>query len=325
MPSLNLCQHILKNFIVVLHAIIQVDLDHLIGKVMYFFFVDPDLLGLRLKLGQLFGQLHPLGSGRTVDSLLQISDGRAIPGLLLMDIVRADTSDGIRLIAVHVDQALEAVLFAAIEEPVDRALAGASHRISRTMIRIEIIDEVVPDDLTGGTLAAEGIGNESQVFFECCFSEGYFNEFDKATYDVILEIFIVTAWDDGILVWREGHVLGLIPFAPRVDKTGNIERIAAEHTSHGVGNEAPDVPFQICSADSHVFIFHLWGQLILQAVNINEDAIELLLVGFELGEAFITLSLPLPVGLRDGGSRPNQRMPLEVPGDFKGVPILSSN
>ena len=51
--SLDLCQYILKDFIVVLYAIIQVDLFHLVGMVMDFFFVDLNLLGLRLQRGQL--------------------------------------------------------------------------------------------------------------------------------------------------------------------------------------------------------------------------------------------------------------------------------
>ncbi len=54
-----------------------------------------------------------------MDALFQIGNGRAIPGLLLVDVVCADTGNRVRLVAVHIDQALEAVLLAAVKEPVD--------------------------------------------------------------------------------------------------------------------------------------------------------------------------------------------------------------
>ena len=47
------------------------------------------------------------------------------------------------VVAVHVDQALEAVLLPAVEEPVNRALL-----VDLQMICVEIVDEVAADDLT---------------------------------------------------------------------------------------------------------------------------------------------------------------------------------
>ena len=137
--SLDLCQHILKNLIVVLHSIIQVDPYHLIGEVMDFFFVDPDFLSLSLQCSQLFRELYALRSGCAINALFQIGDGRPVPGLLFMDIVRADTGNRVRLIAVHVYQALEAVLLPAVKEPVDRALL-----IHLYMIRVEVVNKIAP-------------------------------------------------------------------------------------------------------------------------------------------------------------------------------------
>ena len=62
---------------------------------------------------------------------------------------------------MHVDQALEAVLLAAVEEPIDRALL-----IYFQMICVEIIDEVTANDISGRTLSTESICNEAEVFFQ---------------------------------------------------------------------------------------------------------------------------------------------------------------
>lgn len=103
LSSLYFCQHVLKDFIVVLHSVIQVDPYHLVSKVMDFFFVNSDFFCLSLQRGQLLEEFHPFGSGRAVDALFQICDSRPVSGLLLMDIVRANTGNRVRLIAVHVN------------------------------------------------------------------------------------------------------------------------------------------------------------------------------------------------------------------------------
>ena len=50
----------------------------------------------------------------------------SIYALHLVQVVDAQVSDGIRRVAVQVDQCLEAVLLAAVKQPVDRTLAGTS-------------------------------------------------------------------------------------------------------------------------------------------------------------------------------------------------------
>lgn len=52
----------------------------------------------------------------------QISTSRAVAGLLLVNIVGTDMGNGVRLIAVQINQTLEPVLFAGIEQPVDGPL-----------------------------------------------------------------------------------------------------------------------------------------------------------------------------------------------------------
>lgn len=55
-----------------LATIIKVNADHLIGKMMDFFFVHPDFFSLCLKSGQLLIQLHTLGCGGAIYTLFRI-------------------------------------------------------------------------------------------------------------------------------------------------------------------------------------------------------------------------------------------------------------
>ena len=125
---------------------------------MDLFLVVSELVGLSLELGELLVQLDALGGGSVGNTAFQFVDSGAVTGLQLMDVVRADAGDGVRLVAVHVDQALEAVLLAAVEEPVDRSLL-----VDLQMVRIEIVEEVVSDDLAGRALAAQCVGDIFQI------------------------------------------------------------------------------------------------------------------------------------------------------------------
>lgn len=105
-----------------LHAVIKVDLDVLVGKVVNLFLVFLQLGRLILELLLLFGQLHALGCTGMVNSITELGKLGAVTLLLLMYIVRAQTGEKIALIAVHIAQCLEAVLLAAVKEPVDWTL-----------------------------------------------------------------------------------------------------------------------------------------------------------------------------------------------------------
>ena len=159
--SLNLRQHISKQFVVMFHAVIKVDLDVLVGKVVNLFLVFLQLGRLILELLLLFGQLHALGCTGMVNSITELGKLGAVTLLLLMYIVRAQTGEKIALIAVHIAQCLEAVLLAAVKEPVDWTLL-----IGFQMVGIEVIQEVAADHLAGRTLAAECIGDKLEVFFQ---------------------------------------------------------------------------------------------------------------------------------------------------------------
>lgn len=110
-PSLYLRQHIGKQLVVVLHAIIKVDLDVLIGKMMDFLFVLLDFKSLFLELLLLLGQLHALRSPSVFNGIREVGKLGAITLLLFMNVVGAHPGKKVALIAVHIDQSLEAVLF----------------------------------------------------------------------------------------------------------------------------------------------------------------------------------------------------------------------
>ena len=162
-PSLSLCQHFGKQLIVVVYAIIEVDLNVLVGKVMDFFFVFLDLKGLLLKLFLLLCQLHALGCTGVVDCVRNVHELGAVTLLLLVNIVSAHPGKKITLIPVHIDERLEAVLFAAVEEPVDRAFL-----IDFQVIGIEalITQEIATDNLTRRSAANEDICDKLEFFFQ---------------------------------------------------------------------------------------------------------------------------------------------------------------
>lgn len=147
-PSLDFCQHILEFGIVYLDAVVQVDGDHLVGQMVDLFLVGAQLGVLLLQCFQLLIQLHPLGGGRRRDSGLQVGNSGAVAALLLVDIVGADAGDGIRLIAMHIDERLEAVFLAAVKEPVDGPLL-----VGLAVVGIEVIEEIAADHVTGRTFA----------------------------------------------------------------------------------------------------------------------------------------------------------------------------
>ena len=147
LSSLYLRQHIGKQLVVVLHTVIEVDLDVLIGKMMNFLFVLLNLKCLFLELLLLLGQLHTLRSTGVFDGVREVGELGAITLLLLMNVVGAHPGKKVTLVAVHIDQSLEAVLLAAVEEPVDRTLL-----IGFQMVGIEVIQEVAADNFAGRTL-----------------------------------------------------------------------------------------------------------------------------------------------------------------------------
>ena len=204
-PSLYLRQHIGKQLVVVLHAIIKVDLDVLIGKMMDFLFVLLNLKSLLLELLLLLGQLHALRSPGVFDGVREVGKLGAITLLLLVNVVGTHPGKKVALIAVHIDQSLEAILLAAVKEPVDRTLL-----IGFQVVGIEVIQEVAADDLTRRTLAVKRICDKLEVFFQRFLAVDGFDPLHKTSSNVIVKILVIADGDDIVRVDRERLVVILI-------------------------------------------------------------------------------------------------------------------
>ena len=65
--------------------------------------------------------------------------------------------------------------------------------------------------------------------------------------------------------------------------------------------------------DGSILIRDLRGQLVLQIVNFNEDAVQIFLVGFQLQKALLALGFPCGVGICKAGNRADKGVVLEIP------------
>lgn len=82
-----------------------------------------------------------------------------------MQVVDTQVADGVRRVAVQVNQRLEAVLLATVKQPVDRTLARTSDRVSLAVILEEIVQEVVADDLPAGAALIAKEPQSAQIIF----------------------------------------------------------------------------------------------------------------------------------------------------------------
>ena len=84
-----------------------------------------------------------------------------------MEIIHAQIADGIGVIAVKIDQGLEAVLFPGVKQPVDRTLTGTGNGIDRAVVIEKVIEEVIPDHFPAGiALIAQRLCDIGQIGFQ---------------------------------------------------------------------------------------------------------------------------------------------------------------
>ena len=110
-------------FLVDFYAVVQIQLNAAQGQMGDHLVIVTALLELLLQF------LLPLGGGghlpgilAVVDHVLHPADFRLVDSLHLVEVVHPEVADGVRRVAVEVDQRLEAVLLAAVKEPVDGPL-----------------------------------------------------------------------------------------------------------------------------------------------------------------------------------------------------------
>ncbi len=203
---------------------------------MHLFLVLLQLCGLILKLFLQLVQLDALGRAcvrQCVADLIQLC---AVAFLLLVHIVGAQTRHQVALVAVHVDEGLEAVLFAAVKQPVNRAFL-----IGFDVIGVKTVQKVAADDLTRRTLAAKRIGDKFEVFLQRIRAVDHTHELDKPAGDIVVEILVVADWDDVVRVRLEGFVFAWVPFTAGVGQPVHVERVTAEHAADRVGHQRHDL------------------------------------------------------------------------------------
>ena len=190
---------------------------------------------------------------------------------------------------MEVNQRLEAVLLAAVKHPVDGPLL-----VDLAVIRIEVLQEVVADDFTAGVaLVAQRLGNKRKVFFQRIGTVNHTDELHNAVHKVVIpKVLLIAQRQDIILHRLEGYIFAGIPFAAGVYQPFHVQRVPPKQAPHRIRKQALDLTCQVGTAYGHVFIFHFRGQLVLQAVNINKNAVQFFFVGFELLEPLLTFFLP---------------------------------
>ena len=137
---------------------------------------------------------------------------------------------------MHVDKALEAVLLARVEQPVNRALL-----VHLAVVGVEVLQEVAADDVARGlALSAEGVSDEAQVLLERLLAVGGADEADGEPDDVVVEVLVVGNGQDTVVVGYEaglgdtGQVVGHGGALVGQDEPVLVERVAAHHAADGV-------------------------------------------------------------------------------------------
>ena len=284
----------------------------MVGQVVDFFLVGLQLPALLLDLFLLLGEAYLVRASGMFQGVGQVGKLGAVALLLFMDIVGAHPGQQIPLIAVKVDESLEAVFLAAVKEPVDGPLL-----IGLAVVGKEVVDEVRPDDLSGGALSAQGVGDEFQVFLQGVLAVDHPDEVHELAGEVVLKVVVITDGKDIVGVRDDGLILGGVPLAAGIGKPLHIQRVAAKEATHGVGDEGDDLVPEGAdiiaplhglgdivlgvenSMYGDILVGHLRGKFVLEAVDVNEDAVQFLLVGFELLEPGLALRLPGSEFVRD--------------------------
>ena len=209
-----------------------------------------------------------------------------------------------------------------------------------------MVFEEVPGEPFADVLAQRPF-DEGQVLLKLRLAKGHAQEFAETLGDVIGKPVAVQHGDDVVGVGGEGgfgnagKILGQ-PFALiGKDQAGGIKAIAAKHAAHGVVQEfghrvghQPRLKLGLgglaaiaiggVAGEGDFLQRHLGGQLVLQTIGVDEDAVVLFLQPLHLLRHALPMSAEPGVGARQrlipmrGGE---QREGGEIPGGFVGVPV----
>ena len=143
------------------------------------------------------------------------------------------------------------------------------------MICEEIFQEIVSDNLTAGVaLVAQRLGDERKVFFQRRCTEHFPDEVYDTVYKVILtEVFLIAQGNHIIGHRLEPGVFTGIPFTAGIGKEGLIQRVAAKNAADCVESRLRMSRLKSAFAHGDVLILDFGGQFVLQAVDVDEDAV----------------------------------------------------
>ena len=181
----------------------------------------------------LSGCRHFTGILAVLHHILHPVDFGFIHALHLMQVVNPQVADGIRCVAVQINQRLKAVLLAAVKQPVNRTPAGAGDRVGLAVILEEIVQEVVADDLPAGTaLIAKGFCDVIEVCLQRIRAVHRFQPCAQAGDDIIVQIFLIGDGDNIISIRNIALVFATVPLAACISQSLHVQRVAAKHTAH---------------------------------------------------------------------------------------------
>ena len=164
---------------------------------------------------------------------------------------------------------------------------------------------------------------------------------------IVVEPVGVGERDDAVVVGREGGVAAgveALVAAVGVDEARLVQAVAAHHAADGVGDQllhgvlaeaGPLLLFGELAAvavggvhrEGDLLDGDVGGELVRQAVGVDEEAVVLLFEALHLGDGVAVLGDPGGVaGFEGGGGVGGGRQDgegLEVPGAFVGVPVAS--
>ena len=219
------------------------------------------------------------------------------------------------------------------------------------MVRVELAEEVVADAVVPLVLDVQPLLDETEVCLVLLRSEGRAQKGAEAFGYAVGEPVAVHDGDDVLLVRREERprdatqiVVESLPLVGE-DQAGLVERVAAEHAPDGIGDQlahgvrqqqrlqlllalARAVPVVRIAGEGDLVQRHVGGQLVPQAVGVDEDTVVLFLQPPHLQHGLPPTGAKMPVGFlqrRPAMFGDEQREGGEVPGGFVGVPVEFSN
>ena len=179
--------------------------------------------------------------------------------LELVQVLHTHITGGVSIPAVHIYKRPEAVLFAAVEHPVDRTFL-----IHLDVVFDEIVQEVVPNPLTAGVApCSECVSYESQVFFKGICAVNRSDEIHKTDYDIVPEIFFIGDWYAVIRVGNKGLVFTAVPLAARIRQPLNVKGIPPEHTADSIAYQRLYITCEVGTAHGNVLVLDFGGQFVL--------------------------------------------------------------